>query len=204
MKIQNLYPGSWGSNCYLLTVDEHAAVVDPSANAAAIQNAAKIAGARIEMILLTHGHFDHIVSADALRDVTNAPLWMHAADAPMMTDAHKNGFYSFFRMDRVCRKAEQTFEDGDKLMLGDETIRVLHTPGHSPGSSCFLCNDEFLITGDTLFADGYGRYDLWGGDREVLFTSLQALRQLPQQLPIYAGHGNSDTLGAALDNVLYF
>ncbi len=204
MKIQNLYPGSWGSNCYLLTVGEHAAVVDPSADATTVQNAAKIAGAKIEMILLTHGHFDHISSVDSLRDATGAALRVHRADAPMLTDAHKNAFYTLFHMERIYRKAEQTFEDGDELMLGDETIRVLHTPGHSPGSSCFLCNGEFLITGDTLFADGYGRYDLWGGNREVLFASLQALRNLPQKTPIYPGHGDKNTLGAALDNILYF
>ena len=203
MEIQNLYPGSWGSNCYLLTVGEHAAVVDPSADARTIVNAVKCAGARLEMILLTHGHFDHIVSVNTLRDATGAQLFVHENDAGMLTDAHKNAFYTFFRMDRTYRAPEHTLKDGDQLSLGDETIRVISTPGHSQGSVCFDCNGEFLLTGDTLFADGYGRFDLYGGDRELLFHSLGQLRALPQRLPIYPGHGDSALLGAALDNIIY-
>lgn len=203
MNIQNLYPGSWGSNCYLLTVGEHAAVVDPSADAKAILNAVKAEGAKLEMILLTHGHFDHIVSVDTLRDATGAPLLCHRDDAGMLTDAHKNAFYTFFRMDRTYRAPEKTFSDGETLCLGEEFIRVVATPGHSPGSVCFDCNGEFLLTGDTLFAEGYGRYDLYGGDASVLFHSLRQLRELPQTLTIYPGHGDAARLGDALDTVIY-
>ena len=203
MEIQNLYPGSWGSNCYLLTVGEHAAVVDPSADAKTIVNAIKCAGAKLEMILLTHGHFDHIVSVDTLRDATGAPLLVHESDAGMLSDAHKNAFYTFFHMDRTYRAPEKTFADGELLTLGDETIRVISTPGHSQGSVCFDCNGEFLLTGDTLFADGYGRFDLYGGNREILFHSLVQMRQLPQNLLIYPGHGDTERLGTALDNIIY-
>ena len=203
MEIQNLYPGSWGSNCYLLTVGEHAAVVDPSADAKTIVNAIKCAGAKLEMILLTHGHFDHIVSVDTLRDATGAPLLVHESDAGMLSDAHKNAFYTFFHMDRTYRAPEKTFADGELLTLGDETIRVISTPGHSQGSVCFDCNGEFLLTGDTLFADGYGRFDLYGGNSEILFHSLVQMRQLPQNLLIYPGHGDTERLGTALDNIIY-
>ena len=121
----------------------------------------------------------------------------------MLTDAHKNAFFTFFRQERVYRAPERMLADGDELHLGDEIIRVISTPGHSQGSVCFLCNDEFLLTGDTLFADGYGRYDLYGGDGEILFASLASLRTLPPSLPIYPGHGESTHLGMALDNILY-
>jgi len=204
MQIQNLYPGSWGSNCYVLTAGTHAAVVDPSVDAKTVVNAIKAAGASLDMILLTHGHFDHICAIDDLRAMTNAPLYVHQADAPMLTDAHKNAFYTFFHMERSYRPAEQCLRDGDVLQLGEETIRLLHTPGHSPGSSCFLCNDSFLLTGDTLFANGYGRYDLWGGNREALADTLQKMRELPQNLPIYPGHGEASVLGNALDEILFF
>lgn len=203
MEIQNLYPGSWGSNCYLLTVGEHAAVVDPSADAKTIVNAVKSQGAKLEYILLTHGHFDHIVSVDSLRDATGAPLWVHEDDAGMLTDAHKNAFYTFFHMDRTYREADGRLADDDEIQLGDETVRVIHTPGHSQGSVCYLCNGEFLLTGDTLFSNDVGRYDLYGGDGEILFDSLQKLRTLPQKFPIYPGHGDTAILGGALDNVLY-
>ena len=201
MEIRNLYPGSWGSNCYLLTSRGHAAVVDPSADAHTILNAVKLAGATLDFILLTHGHFDHIVSVDTLRDATGAPLYIHKFDAEMLTDAHKNAFYTFFRMDRRYRPADKLLEDGDELTLGDETIRVIHTPGHSQGSVSYLCNDELLLTGDTLFSDTYGRYDLWGGDAETLLASLSDMRRLPQHLPIYPGHGESVKLQTALDRL---
>ena len=203
MEIRNLYPGSWGSNCYLLVSDGHAAVVDPSADARTILNAVQAEGATLDCILLTHGHFDHIVSVDSLRDATGAPLYIHKFDAEMLTDGRKNAFYTFFRMDKVYRPADRLLSDGDELTLGNERIRVIHTPGHSQGSVCYLCNDELLLTGDTLFSDTYGRYDLWGGNASSLFSSLSSLRELPQELTIYPGHGEASLLRNALDVAFY-
>ena len=203
MEIRNLYPGSWGSNCYLLVSDGHAAVVDPSADARTILNAVQAEGATLDCILLTHGHFDHITSVDSLRDATGAPLYIHKFDAEMLTDGRKNAFYTFFRMDKVYRPADRLLSDGDELTLGNERIRVIHTPGHSQGSVCYLCNDALLLTGDTLFSDTYGRYDLWGGDGQTLFSTLSEMRGLPQELPIYPGHGGSVSLKTALDRLRY-
>ena len=204
MKIENLYPGAWGSNCYLLVSGTHAAVVDPSADANTIRNTLlQKYGATLDYILLTHGHFDHIVSVDTLREMTGAPLCIHKWDAEMLADSKKNAFYTFFRTERCYRPAERLLADDDKLSLGEETIRVIATPGHSQGSVCYLCNGEFLITGDTLFENGYGRYDLWGGNASALFSSLSSLRELDQNLTIYPGHGGSARLGDALDNTIY-
>ncbi len=204
MRIVNLYPGSWGSNCYLLTVGTHAVVVDPSANADTILTAVKESGAELEGILLTHAHFDHIVSVNTLRDRTGVPLYVHEQDAELITDAHKNAFYTFFRMETSYRPAEKLLHDGDVLLLGDEEIRVIHTPGHSAGSVCFLCNGELLLTGDTLFADNIGRCDLYGSDPRAMQASLARLRTLKQSLSIHSGHGPAARLGTALDNVSYF
>jgi glyoxylase-like metal-dependent hydrolase (beta-lactamase superfamily II) len=121
----------------------------------------------------------------------------------MLTDSHKNAFYTLFHMDRVYRPADRLLCNGERLALGDEAVRVIHTPGHSKGSVCYLCNDEFLITGDTLFADAYGRYDLHGGSLPELAQSLASLRLLPQSLRIYPGHGSPEQLGIALDLVAY-
>lgn len=203
MEIRNLYPGSWGSNCYLLTANGRAAVVDPSANADAIVNALKIEGATLDYILLTHGHFDHTVSVDTLRDATGAPLCVHPDDAPMLTDAHKSCFYRCFQKELSHRPAERLLEDGEVLDLGGETIRVIHTPGHSPGGLCYLCNDEFLITGDTLFSDCHGRCDLWGGSNHVMRESLRSLATLSPELSIYPGHNDPAPLGVALDSIIY-
>ena len=203
MQIENLYPGAWGANCYLLVSDGHAAVVDPSADANTVRNTLQQKyGATLDYILLTHGHFDHIVSVDTLRDLTGAPLCIHKWDAEMLSDSKKNAFYTFFRTERNYRPAEKLLEDGDELRLGNEIIRVIATPGHSQGSVCYLCNNEFLITGDTLFESAYGRYDLWGGNEQALFASLHSLRKLDPDLTIYPGHGESEKLRTALNNVL--
>lgn len=201
MQIKNLYPGSWGSNCFLLISGTHAAIVDPSANAERILEAVKAEGAQLESILLTHGHFDHTVSMDTLREKTGIPAMIHEKDAELPSDSRKNGFYTFFQMERAHRSPDRTFADGDVLMLGDEEIRVIHTPGHTEGSVCFLCNREFLLTGDTLFDGDVGRTDLYGGDDRKLYASLQRLRTLDKGLTIYPGHGASATLGRALDLV---
>ena len=203
MNIQNLFPGAWGSNCYLLTAGTHAAIVDPSANADSILTRVAETGATLDFILLTHGHFDHIVSIDSLRDKTSVPVYIHENDLLFPESATKNGIGLLFRVDRTYRRPDRTLRNGEILMLGDEEIRVIHTPGHTTGSVCYLCNNELLITGDTLFADTYGRCDLYGGSEAALFDSLRSLRQLPKELPIYPGHGESALLGNALDTVLY-
>ena len=203
MEIRNLYPGAWASNCYLLTVGTHAAVVDPSPNVSSILKALDEAGATLDYILLTHGHFDHITSIDTLRDATGAPLYCHVDDAELLGDAFKNASQRFFSMEMRYRDADRFLQNGDALALGDETVRVISTPGHTKGSVCYLCNYDFLLTGDTLFEESYGRYDLYGGDAKELFTSLRSLRALPQKLWIYPGHGDRERLGTALDNTLY-
>ena len=198
MKIRNLYPGSWGSNCYLLTVGGNAAVVDPSADAKTLLQALREEGASLRFILLTHGHFDHIVSLDTLRQQTGAPAMIHTSELDFPSDSHKNAFQDFFFMDRAYRAPEEGLTNGQTLWLGEEPIEVIHTPGHTCGSVCFLCNNEFLITGDTLFDGGYGRFDLYSGDGATLMRSLRSLKELPGHLPIYPGHGDSTTLERAL------
>ena len=204
MRIRNLYPGSWGSNCYLLLSGTHAAVVDPSAPVGSILDALREEGAQVDCILLTHGHFDHIVSLDALREKTGAPALIHADDMELPGDARKNAFFTVFGMDRHYRTPNRALTDGARLELGDESIRVIHTPGHTAGSVCYLCGEgagAVLLTGDTLFAQGVGRTDLYGGDSRQLAASLARLRSLPPELPIHPGHGPSGILGEALDFV---
>lgn len=203
MQIYNLFPGSFASNCYLLISDGHAAVIDPSASADTILAEVNKRGAVLDMILLTHGHFDHIFSLDQLREKSGASAYIHEDDADMPEDAHRNAFYTFFHALRSYRRPERTLKDKDELSLGKERITVLHTPGHTKGSICLLCGDA-LFTGDTLFYGNIGRCDLYGGDEEKLRASLDHLRSLPQDLTIYPGHGESCSLGEAFRSLYFY
>ena len=204
LEIYNLFPGSWGSNCYIIIADENgkrfAAVVDPSASATGIIEFLKDKNAKLEFIVLTHGHFDHIMSLDKLREATGADAYIHKDDEEMLLDGEKNAFKLFFGQDRVWQPAEKLLQNGDKLSLGKEQIEIISTPGHSKGSICLLC-DGFMITGDTLFADNIGRCDLHGGNMMQMYSSLSKLAEYNADLTIYPGHGDSNTLGNALSQI---
>lgn len=208
MQIHTLYPGSWLSNCYILVAkDENgknrAAVIDPSADADEILSLIEGEDAVLDMIIMTHGHFDHIMSLDELRSKTGAPALIHECDAEMLTDSTKNAYSFFFREEFVQSRADKLLKDGDIINLGSESLTVIHLPGHSKGSIALLC-DGFIITGDTLFSEGFGRYDLHGGNALILKESLNRLKALDQDLRIYAGHGTSARLDSALKAISYF
>ena len=200
MKILNVCEGSWASNCYALISGGHALVIDPSASAKSILEAIERENATLDGILLTHGHFDHILSLDLLRDKTGAPAYIHREDAIMLTDGKKNGFYELFNRERIYRAAEIMMNDGDRISLGDEMLTVYHTPGHTHGSVCFL-SDGIIFSGDTIFAETYGRCDLWNGDIEKMRTSLHKLSMLNPALTLYPGHGRACSLGEAIENL---
>ena len=203
MKIVPIAPYSFGANTYAIISDGHAIIIDPSVTVGAITSAVADEGAVIDAVVLTHGHFDHIVSIDTMRDALGVKVYIHENDAEMLTDGSKNAFLTFFGRDRAYRPADKTLKDGDLLTLGGSEIKVIHTPGHSKGSICLL-GDEFIVTGDTLFADTVGRSDLWGGNEAELAASLQKLRLLDRSIMIYAGHGAPERLGIALDNSAYY
>ena len=203
MRLIPVAPPSFGANCYLLASGDDCWIVDPSLSAERIAAAVSAEKLNAVGILLTHGHFDHTTCADALRDRLSCPLFLHQGDASMLTEGTRDGYFDFYGIPSKRRSAECFLRDEERLSLGDESITVLHTPGHSPGSVCFYWSDG-LITGDTLFADSVGRCDLWGGDEEALRRSLKRLRTLPQDLPIFPGHGAPTLLGHALDLAAYY
>ena len=204
MQIINLFPGSYNSNCYVLINHGEAFVIDPSASAKAIMERVQKEGATLKGILLTHGHFDHIVSIDTLRRLCPVPLMIHKEDAEMLQDGTKNAFSLFFGMDISYTPAEKLLEGGDTISLGGTDIEVIHLPGHSKGSVCYyIPSEQVMFTGDLLFADTFGRADLHGGNAFTLRTSLCALRQYPKDITIYPGHGASSQLGRALDVAFY-
>ena len=203
MDIRAICPYSFGANTYICVSGAHALIVDPTPSVSSILGAVAEFGATLEGILLTHGHFDHTVSVDTLRDALDIPLYIHENDAIMLTDGKTNAYYDFYGKECIHRAPDKLMSEGDIIKLGDEFLSVIHTPGHSAGSVCFL-GDNFLITGDTLFSDSIGRCDLFGGNFKQMVDSLMRLRTFDGALTIYPGHGAPSLLGSALDNAAYF
>ena len=193
MDIIKLNGLSYASNTYVLISAGDAAVVDPSADIKDIKSA--IGEAKLRYILLTHCHFDHILKLDSLRAETRAEVCIHKADADMMKDPALNGS-EFFGLDFASLGADRILDNGEIIPLGKETIEVISTPGHTPGSVCYDCGND-LICGDTLFTSGYGRYDLPGGDGNILFASLKMLADRRDNPMIHPGHGASCALSDA-------
>ena len=174
MEIIALPTMGFASNCYIVHNGNEAFVIDPSISEKKIISSLSSRSLKLKGILLTHGHFDHIYHAQELRNETGAPLFVHELDNEMLTDADKNAYRTFTGKDFTIQGADVLLHDGDTLSLGDEQIKVLHTPGHTMGSVCYDTGDS-LITGDTLFAEGFGRYDLYGGNLKELNSSLSHL-----------------------------
>ncbi len=203
IRVRAVCAASFGANTYLLISGRHALVVDPAVSVSAILEAVGEEEAYLEGILLTHGHFDHVLALDTLRAAVKIPAYLHEKDGIMLTDGRKNAFYDFYHQERTFGAAERLLHGGDVIPLGEDEITVLHTPGHTQGSVCYLCG-ESLITGDTLFSNTVGRCDLWGGSEVQMAESLAFLRTLPPDLTAYPGHGPAERLGDALDQAAYY
>lgn len=205
MEIIALKPTGFTSNCFIVHNGKDAFVVDPSVSENQIISALKQHNLNPLGILLTHGHFDHIWRAQQLRDALHIPLYVHSSDAEMLTDSKKNAFFTFTGSNFTIDAPENLLNDGDEIKLGEETIKVIHTPGHTRGSVCYDTGDS-LITGDTLFAEGFGRCDLYGGDMNELRKSLNKLFKMAESENrwIYTGHGASSTLKTATDKIKFY
>ena len=191
MQITSLTLGPLGTNCYIVAADDsdEAVVIDPAAHGERIREA--LGGRRAAAMLLTHGHFDH---TGALSAFPGCPIYVHRLDAPMLNDPYLS--VAELVHDRKPRpEATNLLEDGDTLSLAGLEIRVLHTPGHTPGGVTYLIGDA-LFTGDTLFQGSYGRTDFPGGDWTQEMASIRRLLALPEDHPVYPGHGPQTSLAA--------
>ncbi len=186
--------GPLDTNCYLLVEEEkwEAVVIDPG-EGEVILDLIHRHHFNLKYIINTHGHIDHTMGNDFLREHTGAPVLIHPQDIPVLTDSEKN--LSGWLGITFSSSADKLLSEDNLVVLGKITLRVIHTPGHSPGSVCLL-SGEMLFTGDTLLDGSVGRTDIPGGDAEQLISSIKnKLLLLPDNTVIYPGHGTVSTIG---------
>lgn len=193
MKVSYFSVGALGTNCYIVSHNSRAAIIDPGGDAQRILNAVKCDNLTVDCILLTHAHFDHIMAVDELCEATGAPVYVGAGDAPMLYDANLNLSAMVYPEQRVERTPDRLLFEGDVVRVGDASLTVMETPGHTRGSVCYL-GEDVLFSGDTLFAGSIGRTDLPGGDMVTLRRSLAQLASLDGDFTVYSGHGEETTL----------
>ncbi len=198
LKIQKLPVGELEANCFLVSDEENnAVIIDPGAEPDYILSEIESLGIKPLAILLTHAHFDHFGAAAEVIEKYQIPLYVHTLDRPMVTSAEYSlavqlGFGAMYR--RPDENFIRTFEDNETLKFSEELeFLVIHTPGHSPGSSCFR-HGEILFSGDTLFRDGVGRVDFQGGNIHDMRKSLARLGALEGDCKVYTGHYAETTL----------
>jgi len=150
----------------------------------------------IALLVLTHGHFDHVADAAAIQKRHQCPVWGHALTAPMVTDREFFRRWGF-QLEIEPVPLDALIEEGDSEWLG-AAVRIFHVPGHCPGSLCtYFPGGGFLIGGDVLFAGGIGRWDLPGGNYEQLVTGIHSkLFLLPESTTVLPGHGPETTIGS--------
>lgn len=184
--------GQLQANCWLVWDDNgHAACIDPGDEAPRLLRALNERGLTLSAILLTHVHFDHMMAVEALQQATGAPLMVHAADVPALTDSQKS---LTAWVGGVCTlAADRLLHEGDTVAVGELTLTVYHTPGHTPGSCCFQ-TENWLFTGDTLFAASIGRTDFPGGSVTDMRESLRRLATFPEEWRVLPGHEGESTI----------
>ena len=184
-------------NCYIVgdRAAKEAIIIDPGDDAEAIAESLATQELRVTAIVATHAHFDHIVAAGRLRELTGAPFYLHKADGPILDWMQTSGRMFLGIELPPPPDVDRDASEGEILTAGSARLEVLHTPGHSPGSISLIADDA-IFSGDTLFAGSIGRTDLPGGDTQALLDAVRdKLFRLEDDMPVWPGHGPSTTLG---------
>ncbi|MCY1568361.1 MBL fold metallo-hydrolase [Staphylococcus pettenkoferi] len=202
MQISHLTLGIASTNTYFIENDHELLLVDPSSESEKILTRLREIDKPLIGIILTHAHFDHIGALDDILAEYDVPVYLNEEEFDFLTDPEKNGAAKFkqYGLPEITSQAHPTNLEEGTTQIGDFSIEVLHTPGHSPGSLTYIF-DDFAIVGDTLFNGGIGRTDLYRGDMETLIDSIKfKLFELDETLPLYPGHGPSTSVEGEIDN----
>jgi len=194
--IQKLEVGPIMANCFILGCEntKEAAVIDPGDDADRILMALAKAELKVKCLINTHGHFDHVGANKRMKETTGADIACHPDDEPMLVELSKSAAM-FGLSAENSPPADVLLKDGDEICFGAITLKVIHTPGHSPGGIC-LYTPGHLFAGDTLFMGSIGRTDLPGGDYDTLISSIKTkLLDFPEDTVVYTGHGPQTSIG---------
>jgi glyoxylase-like metal-dependent hydrolase (beta-lactamase superfamily II) len=196
LKIITIPVGPLQVNCYLAACETtgEAVAIDPGDEPPRIIEAIEREGLALKRVLLTHCHADHVGGLKGLVEGCRAPVLMHEGDRPMLDSAVEHG--RLFGLEIEAPPAPDGYlAEGDSVDFGEESLKVLHTPGHSPGGICFLGRAEVFV-GDTLFAGSIGRFDFPGGSYEKLIQGISSkILSLPEDTVVYPGHGPATNVG---------
>lgn len=194
--IHSLTLGALATNCYILASDktDECLIVDPAADGDTINNLILQNQYQPQAIILTHGHFDHVLGLLEVKLAWQIPVYLHQQDNFLLQKAAASAKHWLGEKVDPIPPADLPLSSDNEFILDTETISVLETPGHTPGSIC-LQSKNYLLTGDTLFAEEVGRTDLSYSNSKQLHNSIANISQLPNSVTILPGHGQPENLG---------
>ena len=196
--IETFPVGPLQCNCTILAdeASREAIVIDPGDEPERILLALESARLRPVALLHTHAHLDHITGSRAVKESTGAPIRLHPADMPLYDALPEQAAFFGLRAEAPL-PPDDPLRDQEMIRFGPWMLSAIHTPGHTPGSTCFqlLGDSPMLFSGDTLFRRSIGRTDLWGGDTDEILRSIrEKLFRLPGDMPVVCGHGPDTTI----------
>ncbi len=196
MIIKELVVGPLMANCFICgcSKTKEAVVIDPGGDADTILLSLADAKLKVKYIINTHGHFDHVSANGKMKDATGADILIHPLDAPMLEKLSSNAAFFGVSVEN-SPPCDQTLEEGDTVSFGDVTLKVIHTPGHTPGGISLYTNGVVFV-GDTLFAGSIGRTDFPGGNFNTLISSIKTkLFNMEDDIRVFSGHGPETSIG---------
>lgn len=197
-KIKKFVVGHIETNMYLIINNKKGVIIDPgfiSSEVEALIKEIKRECDEIPVVLLTHGHYDHISGLAILKEKFNSTIYCHKLEKEKLKDAEKNGAVFFNAVTTTIPPPDKYLSDGEQIKLIGLTFKIIHTPGHTRGGISVLLEDRYLFSGDTLFKSGIGRTDFCNGSYKDEISSIdKKILTLPPDTIIYPGHGPETTV----------